>query len=149
MSGNTDYEWPLNEYEKWCVRSNLLRIKEESLDGAEVVALVRANGYPRVALAIEQVLAQIDSSGNEDDHRYNPAPFCAKCGGPCEMQNDSHPTCSDGDHVNDDNPGRPMCKTCEDWHVGERPDTDDEAPVLRATDDPDYDEAEQQEAERN
>ena len=20
-----------------------------------------------------------------EDHRYNPAPFCAKCGGPCEM----------------------------------------------------------------
>lgn len=25
--------------------------------------------------------------------------------------------CSEGDHVNDDNPGKPMCKTCEEWHV--------------------------------
>lgn len=28
---------------------------------------------------------------------------------------DSYPTCSEGDHPNDDNPGKPMCKTCEDW----------------------------------
>ena len=27
------------------------------------------------------------------------------------------PMCSEGEHVNDDNPGKPMCKTCEDWTV--------------------------------
>lgn len=26
-----------------------------------------------------------DEDEDEDDHRYNPAPFCAKCSGPCRM----------------------------------------------------------------
>lgn len=51
---NVDYERPLNAYEEWCVRSNLRRIKEEGLDAADVVTLLRANGYPTVALAVEQ-----------------------------------------------------------------------------------------------
>lgn len=48
---------------------------------------------------------------------------CPECGAiraaDLAEQNGSYPLCSEGDHVNDDNPGRPMCKTCEDWHVGE------------------------------
>lgn len=27
--------------------------------------------------------------------------------------------CSEGDHINDDNPGDSMCKTCRDWVVEE------------------------------
>lgn len=25
------------------------------------------------------------------------------------------PTCSEGNHVNDDNPGKPTCVTCTEW----------------------------------
>lgn len=44
---------PLNPFEQWMVKSNLDRIRAEGLQPSEVAAQLRANGYPRIAEAVE------------------------------------------------------------------------------------------------
>jgi hypothetical protein len=48
----------LDAYERWMVRSNLERIRDEGLEVADVVSTLRANGYPRIADAVEQAIAE-------------------------------------------------------------------------------------------
>lgn len=43
----------LSVFEQWMVKSNVEQIKAESLDVAKIVALLRANGYNRVANGVE------------------------------------------------------------------------------------------------
>jgi hypothetical protein len=43
----------LSAYEQWMVRSNLETIRETGVTVAEQAALLRANGYLRVAAAVE------------------------------------------------------------------------------------------------
>jgi hypothetical protein len=45
----------LPPYEQWMVRSNLETIRETGVTGAEQVAILRANGYCRIAAAVEEM----------------------------------------------------------------------------------------------
>ena len=49
----TTYE-TLSPYEQWMVRSNLKTIRETDATLTEQAALLRANGYPRIAAAVEE-----------------------------------------------------------------------------------------------
>jgi hypothetical protein len=44
----------LSAYEQWMVRSNLDTIRTTGVTVAEQVAILRANGYGRVAQAVEE-----------------------------------------------------------------------------------------------
>lgn len=46
----------LDAYERWMVQVNLQKVQTENADGARLVAVIRANGYPRVAAALERAL---------------------------------------------------------------------------------------------
>lgn len=46
-------EKPLSPMEKWMVRSNLTRLRAGESKMPELVALLRHNGYPRIAAAVE------------------------------------------------------------------------------------------------
>jgi hypothetical protein len=43
----------LSAYERWMVRSNLETIRETDVTAAEQAAMLRANGYSRIAGAVE------------------------------------------------------------------------------------------------
>jgi alanine racemase len=51
----------LDAFDRWMVRSNLDRIAAEGLDVETVVAQVKANGYHRVAAAVEAAAKSPDS----------------------------------------------------------------------------------------
>ena len=61
-TGVTDARRTLNAFEQWCVKSNVQRIKDEELDVNVVVRTIRANGYPRVAIAVEDALTGKEQS---------------------------------------------------------------------------------------
>jgi hypothetical protein len=44
----------LSPYEQWMVRSNLETIRSTGVAAAEQAALLRANGYPRIAEAVAE-----------------------------------------------------------------------------------------------
>lgn len=44
----------LDAYERWMVSSNLRTIRETNVTAAEQAALLRANGYPEIAAAVER-----------------------------------------------------------------------------------------------
>lgn len=50
---------PLGAFEQWMVRSNLKTIKDEGIDSAVIVKQLRANGYPRIAAAVEQQCKEV------------------------------------------------------------------------------------------
>jgi hypothetical protein len=44
---------PLDPYERWCVKSNLQSVRDgEPIES--ILTQLRANGYPRIAAAVEQ-----------------------------------------------------------------------------------------------
>lgn len=45
----------LSPYEQWMVRSNLETIRSTGVTVAEPSALLRANGYPQIAQAVEEL----------------------------------------------------------------------------------------------
>lgn len=51
---NRNVEPPLGPYECWMVKSNLERI-HEGAKPQELVATLRANGYARIALAVDKL----------------------------------------------------------------------------------------------
>lgn len=46
----------LSPYEQWMVRSNLETIRVTDVTAAEQVAVLRANGYARIADAVEEIV---------------------------------------------------------------------------------------------
>ena len=40
-----------------------------------------------------------------------------ECGGAVMFEGEDYPSCAECGNVNDDNPGKEMCKTCDDWFV--------------------------------
>lgn len=45
----------LSAYEQWMVDSNLKTIRSTDVTPAKQAALLRANGYPRIAKAVEEM----------------------------------------------------------------------------------------------
>lgn len=77
------------------VVTNRVRPKTDDLFVAlfTAVAACEAPEGTQVDDVLAQYQAHFDriTGHNADEsreHRHNPAPYCAKCGGPCEMQND-------------------------------------------------------------
>lgn len=48
----------LSPYEQWMVRSNLDTIRETGVTVEDQAALLRANGYPRIAQAVVELAAE-------------------------------------------------------------------------------------------
>jgi hypothetical protein len=70
----------LTPYERWMVKSNLETIRQGT-PAADQVAILRANGYPKIADAVEAASADDDSNGSECQHSSNePCMICSECG---------------------------------------------------------------------